>query len=150
MPDTLFTFEQIAAAVCGHWAEALPEDLATAYPGVLLATETLSEWCELSLEEWAPAARRDGDPEQARVLLRLRFFVRPGAETGRVLQLAEQGRAAFSSQNVPIVEEELSDGAIGWICFDAGELRDFSRADADQKKPALRHAEWMWRGSVRG
>lgn len=150
MPQFLLTFEEITAAVCGHWRDELPEPVASAYPGVQLATDSLTEWYEVSLDPWTILPLRAGDPEQARVELHIRCFVRPDSATGRVLQLGDYARAAFSNMDVPIIDRSVSDAAvIGWIRFDAGSLRDLSRSDRDQRRPPLRHVEWTWIGSVR-
>jgi hypothetical protein len=145
----MFTLQTITAAICTYWRDALPEPVATAYPGVQLATEGLAEWYELDLEEWTGVSRRDAVPQEVLTVLRLRCFVRPGVATGRVLQLAEYSRTAFSEQDVPIYEADMSEPAIlGWIRFNPGVLRDFSRGDRDQRRPPLRHVEWTWTGSV--
>ena len=147
----MFTLEEITIAVCRHWRDELPEPVATAFPGVSLATDQISAWLELGWDEWASVLRREGDPEQIRFQLRLRCFARPDLETGRVLQLADYGRGAFSDRDVPIVDHEVSEAAVvGWIRFDAGVMWDFSVHDRDQRKPPLRHVEWTWRASVRG
>ena len=145
----MFTLQAITAAICTHWRDAAPGEVVTVYPGTMLGTEQLSEWYELDINELKVLNRRDADPEESRVKLRLRCFVRPGTATARVLQLAEQARTAFTEQDVLIDTGESGAGALtGWIRFDAGTLRDFSRDDRDHRRVPLRHLEWSWTGSV--
>lgn len=150
MSTIRLTFEQIASAICQHWQNSLPESVATAFLGMQLATDGLTEWYELSLDPWELPARRDRDPEQARLQLHMRCFVRPGTAMGRVLQLSDYARTAFSQTDVSIRDQTVSDTpVIGIVRFDAGTYRDLSRADRDRGLPPLCHGEWTWTGSVR-
>jgi hypothetical protein len=146
---SMFTLESITAAICTHWRDASPADVATAYPGASLGTEQLAEWYELDIDEVKNLRRRDAEPEEATAVLRLRCFARPGVATARVLQLAESARVAFSEQDVPISNPGNSDEVVvGWIRFNEGMLRDDSRDNRDRRRPPLRHVEWTWTGSV--
>ncbi len=145
----MFTLEAITAAICTYWRDASLEGVATVYPGVALGTEQIAEWYELDIDEVKNLRRRDAEPEEATAVLRLRCFVRPGVATARALQLTEHARQAFSEQDIPLLGGESSEGAVvGWIRFNEGTLRDFSRDERDRRKPPLRHLEWTWTGSV--
>jgi hypothetical protein len=145
----MLSMRSIVTSLMARAAAALPEGVALAWPGVQLATETLSEWVEAWCDAVNNLPQRCHPPEQREVWLTLHAFARPTNETTRVHEITESLRATFNAQTIPVIDPStLPASPVGSVRMREADVRDLTHLHAEDQRRPLNHLVVMVRGTV--
>jgi hypothetical protein len=145
----MLSMSSIVTSLMAHAAAALPDGVALAWPGLQLASETLSEWVEAWCDAINGLPQRNQPPERREVWLTLHAFARPTNETMRVQGIAESLRATFSAQTIPVIDSSNSPATqVGSVRMREADVRDLTHLHAEDQRRPLNHLVVMVRGTV--
>jgi hypothetical protein len=145
----MLSMRSIVTSLMSRAASALPVGVALAWPGVQLATESLSEWVEAWCDAVNGPTQRSHPPELREVWFTLHVFARPTSQTMRVHELAEGLRASFHAETIAVVDSSTSPATtVGSIRIREADVRDLTHVHVEEQRRPLIHVVVQLRGTA--
>ncbi|VAX40671.1 hypothetical protein MNBD_PLANCTO02-2912 [hydrothermal vent metagenome] len=138
---TTLNHQSISAGLQTWWRDQFPLSVATAYPGLFINTETMSEWIEIQIDTWSRRPQRAIDKRLLDFSLTIHCFVKPTGDTKRIHVLTDAVRETLAQRDIPIKNYDVSaETVIGFAKLFEIEVRDLSRNDFDSNKHRMFHS----------
>lgn len=147
MPATL-DLATIAGNVFDYWELNFPHDVATAYPGVPIDTQNLSEWVDLEIPEFSPCVGRDSSPSRSEILLKVNVFVRRSTDLARINALTDAALAVMSRVTIPLYTPDSIETLLGYVQLLDGRVQNQTRQDRESRRHDLQHVAIAVQGIV--